>query len=129
MEPTPCQADALTTASETVRDTKAAYDTARTERERLIREIAATGLSVRMIASLTGLSYQRIGQITGRPDDRLELHATLEAWCPKCGAMPGARCDSSTAGFHGERHVRRNAIQDGEVDDVVEGEPVLTLPS
>lgn len=123
MKITDAQTEALEQANTAVVDAKAALKDANDDRTRLVRELAAAGYSFRSISTPAGLSYQRIAQLVGAKDDRLTLDATLDAYCPKCGAAPGAQCEGASGYFHNERHHRRNAIHDGEIDDIVEGEP------
>ena len=122
MQPTDEQRVALSEAAEAVTAATAALKDAKNTRDDLIRQASADGLSHRTISSLAAVSYQRIAQITGE-DQRLPLDATREAYCPECGAMPGERCVGSRGYYHGERYSRRRAIHDGELDDVMEGEP------
>lgn len=125
MEPTAAQAELLEQAATYVNAATEALREAKAQRDQALRQAADEGLSYRTISRLSGVSYQRIAQILGTPDDRLTVDQTMEAWCPKCDAAPGDRC-KGTGGFHEARHLRRSAIQDGEVDDVVEGEPTWT---
>ena len=123
MKLTDAQIEALESAVAAVQEANAALKEAKANREQLLRELGAEGHSYRTLAQYSGVSYQRVAQLLGVKDDRLHVGQTIEAYCPTCEAEPGARCVGATGRFHGERYTRRQAIHDGELDDVREGEP------
>lgn len=126
MKLTEAHSEALRDLSDDVTEAKASLATANDKRDQFVRGLVAEGYSYRSIASDSWLSYQRVSQIAGGADDRLSMDATLEAYCPTCEAAPGEHCVKASGRFHIDRIYRRNAIHDGEIDDVVEGEPTYT---
>lgn len=115
-------AERLANMAERITEARATLKDLTAEREQLIREVAQEA-TFREISSVAGVSYQRISQLVTGKDTRLTLYATMEAYCPTCQAKPGEPCTGTRAHFHAERHDRRMAIHEGNVDDVYDGEP------
>lgn len=102
----------LTKAADNVTEAKRAYDVARQVREALIRDAAEAGGTYREIAALSGVAYQRVGQIiTGETPPGLQWDAPKEIACKECGAKPGEFCEGKYgASFHDVRIDERMAM-------------------
>lgn len=112
-----------------------AKQVAKEARARLVELVTATrreGASLGDLASVLGISRERVRQMTGDPDDRLDPRATIEVHCEKCDAAPGEECmDCEKArgawSFHIERSHRRQLVQEGKITELLEGEAEAML--